>query len=159
MKSFAPMMMTKTAAVISAVLRIAASIPRHRRPPKSTATISAPNAPTAPASVAVTAPEYMPPSTSSTSRIAGAVCRTAASRCAQSAGGASGARPGRSFCHSRIVVTNSAASTTPGTMPAVNRSTIEVSVLTPYISNGTLGGIITANVPPAATDDMARRSS
>ena len=50
-----------------------------------------------------------------------------------------------------LQATNTPAISSPGTMPAMNRPPIEVSVVTPYSTIGPEGGIRMPSVPPAAT--------
>ena len=61
-----------------------------------------------------------------------------------------GASSGRNRTLRITVPENSTAIMMPGRMPAMNRSPIEVSVMTPYRIIGTLGGMRIPSVPPAA---------
>ena len=60
---------------------------------------------------------------------------------------------------SKTVNDRSAAIRMPGKIPAINRSPMEVSVMTPYKIMAMLGGIKIPRVPPAAVTPKARRRS
>ncbi len=98
----------------------------------NSAMASAPNAPTAPASVGVAAPEKIDPITSTVRTITGVTAHSAihfSRRVGSSRTG--GAHSGLNQTQTRMVTDISMASRMPGTMPAMNRWPIEVSVTTP----------------------------
>src|SRR5690554_3141536 len=149
-KTTAPVMSSSTMAEIRRLSTVVVQACRSVRFLVTRTISSAPNAPTAPASVGVNQPAAMPPITRANRKTTSITPVNARSFLPQDTFGPGGPRCGRRQ-HSRSTVATSATPTmNPGRTAAVNSWVIDCSDWMAMMISAVEGGITTPSVPPMA---------